>query len=91
MVGNFPSCPVVRLGLPMQGLQVWPLVFELRSYIPHGQKNQKVKQKQYCNKFNEDFKMVHIKKKNLKNIKRQIRTHNPSLPRDQLTPQTQQH
>ena len=25
-------------------------------------KNQNIKQKQYCNKFNKDFKMVHIKK-----------------------------
>ena len=32
-------------------------------HMPHGQKNQNIKQKQYCNKFNKDFlKMVHIKK-----------------------------
>ena len=34
--------------------------------IPHAPwpKNQNIKQKQYCNKFNKDFKkMVHIKKK----------------------------
>ena len=28
-------------------------------------KNQNRKQKQYCNTFNKDFKMVHIKKTNL--------------------------
>ena len=33
-------------------------------------KTQNIKQKQYCNKFNKDFKKVHIKKKkNLKNNK----------------------
>ena len=40
--------------------------------IPHVSwpKNQNMKQKQYCNKFNKDFKKVHIKKKkNLKNNK----------------------
>ena len=26
-------------------------------------RNQNIGQKQYCNKFNKDFKMVHIKKK----------------------------
>ena len=31
--------------------------------MPHGQKHQNIKQKQYCNKLNKDFlKMVHIKK-----------------------------
>ena len=40
--------------------------------IPHGlrSKGQSIKQKQYCNKFNKDFKkMVHIKKKNLEKVK----------------------
>ena len=38
------------------------------SKIPHalGPKNQHIKQKQYCNKFNKGFKMVFIKKKSLK-------------------------
>ena len=33
--------------------------------IPHAlwTKKQNIKQKQYCNKFNKDLKMVHIKKK----------------------------
>ena len=32
--------------------------------IPHASesKNQNIQQKQYCNKFNKDFKIVHIKK-----------------------------
>ena len=32
--------------------------------IPHTSwpKNKNIKQKEYCNKFNKDFKMVHIKK-----------------------------
>ena len=35
-----------------------------------GPKNQNIKQKQYCNKFNKDLKMVHIKKKSLKKTSR---------------------
>ena len=33
--------------------------------IPHAPRpeNQNIKQKQYCKKFNKDFKIVHIKKK----------------------------
>ena len=51
----------------MQGVQVWSLVKELRSHMPHGKKEPKkqkknIKQKQYCNKLNKDFKTVHIKK-----------------------------
>ena len=47
----------------MQGVQVQPLVGELRSHMPH-QKKQNIKQKQYCNKFNKDFKNgPHQKKK----------------------------
>ena len=59
------------LHLPMQGVWVWSLVEELRSHMPHGQKkekkkNQNIKQKRYCNKFNKDLKkMVNIKKKPL--------------------------
>ena len=53
----------LRLHLPMQEVQVWSLVGGAK--IPHASrpKNQNIKQKQYCNKFNKDFKkMVHIKK-----------------------------
>ena len=37
--------------------------------MPHGQKNQNVKQKQYCNKFNKDFKNGPHQKKVLKKKK----------------------
>ena len=48
--------PWLRLGLSMQRMQVPSLVRELRSHTPHGQKNQNIKQKQYCNKLSKDFK-----------------------------------
>ena len=42
--------------------------------IPHssGPKTQNIKQKQCCNELNKDFKMVHIKKKSLKNTKKKL-------------------
>ena len=43
----------LRLSLPVQ---VRSLVRELRSHMPCGQKNQNIKQKQYCKEFNKDFK-----------------------------------
>ena len=46
----------LRLDLPKQGAWVQSLVREMRSHMPHGQKYKNIKQKQYCNKFNEDFK-----------------------------------
>ena len=52
----------LRLRLSMQGVQIRSLVGELRSHMPPGQKNKNIKQKQYCSKFNKDFKKVHIKK-----------------------------
>ena len=57
----------------MQGVWVQSLVGELRSHRPRGQKKQNIKQKQYCNKFNEDFKNG-PHQKNLKKKK--------ELPRD---------
>ena len=42
----------LRLHLPVQGVQVRSLVRELRSHMPLGQKNQSIKQKHCCNKFN---------------------------------------
>ena len=39
----------------MQGVQILSLVEELRSHLPHAQEP-KQKQKQYCNKFNKNFK-----------------------------------
>ena len=46
----------LRLGLSMQGVGVWSLVGELRSQHALQPKNQNTKQKQYCNKFDKDFK-----------------------------------
>ena len=41
-----------------------------RGKIPHASwpKTSNIKQKQYCKKFNKNFKMVHLKKKSFKNI-----------------------
>ena len=53
------TCLVVqwlRLPLPMQGVQVPSLVGELRRHLPCGQKPKHKTQKQYCDKFNKDFK-----------------------------------
>ena len=61
-----PGSPVVKTSLPMQGVPVQFLVRELRSHIPCGQKTKNTEQKQYCNKFNTDFKngplKNHVKK-----------------------------
>ena len=53
---NFLSGQWLYLHLSMQGVWVWSLVGELRSHMPHGWKDQKHKQKQYCNRFNKHFK-----------------------------------
>ena len=53
----------------MQGVQVWSLVRELRSHMPRSQKTENIKQKQYCNKFNKEFKNgPHQKKKKLETL-----------------------
>ena len=49
----------------MQEVQVQSLVGELRVHMPHG-KNQNIQQKQYCDKFNKDFKNGTYKKKSSK-------------------------
>ena len=54
----------------MQGLWVQSLVEELRSHIP---KSQNIKQGEYCNKFNKDFKNGPHKKRNLKKKIKQIK------------------
>ena len=57
----------LRLRLPRQRMWVRSLVREISSHMPRRQKNQNIKQKQYCNKFNKDFKNgPHQKKKSLK-------------------------
>ena len=48
----------LRLHLPMQGMRVRSLVREVRSHMPHGQKNRQ--HKQCSNK--KTLEMVHIKK-----------------------------
>ena len=54
---GLPEPAVVRLHLPAQGVQEWSLVRKLRSHMSWGPKAPKItKQKQYCNKFNKDFK-----------------------------------
>ena len=63
MVKTSPSMVKTVVMTTVQGFGVQPLARELRSHMPHSQGNQTdVKQKQYCNKFKKDFKMVHIKK-----------------------------
>ena len=53
--GGFPGGPVVRtLPSSAEGVGLIP-GGELRSHVHRGQK-QNMEQKQYCHKFNEDFK-----------------------------------
>ena len=62
---NFPGSPVVKTSPSSVGAQDQSLVGELR--FPHapGPKNQNIKQKLYCNKFNKDFKNEPRPKKRL--------------------------
>ena len=46
----------LSLRLLIERVQVRSLVWELGSHMPHGQKKQNIKQEQYCNGFNKDFK-----------------------------------
>ena len=63
----------LSLCLPMQGVQIQSLVGELRSHMPHGQNTKNIKQKQNCNKFNEDFKNgLHPKKLKKKRKKQSL-------------------
>ena len=66
-VGDFPGGPVVKT-LPSNAGDVgW--IPGPGGKIPHGSgpKNQNIKQKQYCNKFNKDFKNgPHQRNKNKK-------------------------
>ena len=71
MIWDFPGGPVVRTS-PSNAGGVG-LIPGGRAKIPHAswpkkrkEKNQNIKQKRYCNKFNKDLKkMVNIKKKPL--------------------------
>ena len=55
-MGTFLVVQWLRPHLPMQGVRVQFLVRELRSHMPQAPKNQKMKWKQHCNKFNKHFK-----------------------------------
>ena len=61
----------LRLRLPLQEVRVSSLVGELRSHMPPVQKTRNIKQKQYCNKFNKDFKNGPYQK-NLKKKKKEF-------------------
>ena len=67
IIGNFPGSPVVKtLPSSVGGVD---LIAGWGTKIPHTlrPKNQYIKQKQYCKKFNKDFKNVpHLKKKPVK-------------------------
>ena len=76
-IRDFPGGPVVKT-LPSNAEGVGSIPGR-GSKIPHASwpKNQSIKQKQYCNKFNKDFKICPLKK-NLKKKKiRYIRSTNP--------------
>ena len=53
---GLPWQSVVKTSASSVGGVVRSLVSELRSHMHYSQKKQNVKQKQYCNKFNKDFK-----------------------------------
>ena len=66
-----------RFCLPVQGVWVLSLVRKLRPHMPQSQNNLYVNQKQYCNKFNKDFKTgPHQKKSSEKVICRGSTTFN---------------
>ena len=50
-------------------------------------KNQNIKQKQYCNKFHKDFKMIHIKKKKKKKPVKPPSLQGPLQLLDRIPPQ----
>ena len=66
--GDFPGGPVVKTSPSNTGGEGSIPGGELRSHMVRGQK---IKQKQYCNKFNKDFKNGPLKKKTLKKKKRE--------------------
>ena len=66
---DFPGCPVLKTSPFNAGSMLQSLVGELRSHRPHASwpKKKKKRKKQYCNKFNKDFKNGLHFKKSLKN------------------------
>ena len=71
-IGDFPGSPVVKTSPSNVGGAGSIPGWGVRSHMPRGLKNQNIKRKQYCNKFNKDFKNgPHQKKKrNLKKEKK---------------------
>ena len=69
MEGDFPGSSVAKT-LP-SNVGDAGLIPGWGTKIPHASwpKNQNMKQKQYCNKFNKDFKKWSTSKKNLKKIR----------------------
>ena len=61
---GLPGDPVVKTSIAGGARSIPPQIAK----IPHAlwPRNQNIKQKQYCNKFNKEFKIVHGKKKKLK-------------------------
>ena len=55
----------LRLHLPVRGVQIQSLIGELKSHMTCDQKTQNIKLKQYCNKFNKDFKKKSLKTKRI--------------------------
>ena len=54
---DFPGGPVVKtLSSSARAGGSQPVVQQLGSHVPGGQKKQNVKQKRYCNRFSKDFK-----------------------------------
>ena len=66
LLGAFPGSPVVKTSPTNAGDA--DLIPDLEAKIPYssGPKNQSIKQKQYCNKSNKDFKNGPPKKKKKK-------------------------
>ena len=62
LVVQWLSVQWLRLRLPVQGMWVWSLNWELICPIFMAKKTQNINQKQYRNKFNKDFKKVQVKK-----------------------------
>ena len=70
---DFPGCPVVKTILSNAGGT--GSIPGQEAKIPHASqpKNQNIKQKQYCNKFNKDFKNgPHPKKKKKKILNKKV-------------------
>ena len=68
---DFPDSPVIKTS-PFNAEDMGSIP-DRGTKIPHAlrPKNQNIRQKQYCNKFNEDFKNSSHQKKNLRKKKKQ--------------------